>query len=72
MIEATLAGREAAESMMLDTGTAKRPTGETAYDPGEQAQVPTYVDGFEFSSPCKLQARALAAQVDRAWTALVR
>lgn len=45
---------------MFDTGTAKRPSG-TAYDatPSVQAVVPTY--DVLFASPCKIQARNVAA-----------
>jgi hypothetical protein len=47
--------RAHAESLMLDSGTAYRPTGETTYDSGEQASAPEVVPLF--SSPCKIQSR---------------
>lgn len=50
-----------AEALMLDAGTARRPDG-TAYDDEQQAEVTTY--GDLFSSPCKLQARNVAALVE--------
>lgn len=52
---AALAGRAAAERLMLDTGTAKRPTGEMVYDPGTQTEVEATTDLF--TSPCKIQTR---------------
>lgn len=54
--------RAQAESLMTDAGAAKRPTGETAYDPVEQADVPTY--SALFSSPCKIQSRDLQARME--------
>lgn len=50
-------GQREAESLMLDVGTAKRPTGR-AYDPEQQAEVDTFDDLF--TSPCKIQARNVA------------
>jgi hypothetical protein len=49
---------------MLDTGTAKRPTGETVYSSATQAQVPAYASGFEFSSRCKIQSGGLQARAE--------
>lgn len=54
--------RAEAESLMLDTGTAKRPTGGTVYDPVTQTQAAATTDLFV--SPCKIQARTLAAEVE--------
>ena len=60
---AVLAGRRAAEALMLDTGKALRPTG-TTYDPeadnGNGAEVTTFDDLFE--SRCKAQTRNLVAR----------
>lgn len=51
--------RAHAESLMLDHGTAWRPTGETAYDPGAQARVPVFVELF--SSRCKVKDRVMSS-----------
>src|SRR5690349_1700054 len=53
--------RAEAEALMLDAGTAKRPTG-SGYDSGTQTDGPTY--STLFSSRCKIQARRLVAQTD--------
>lgn len=60
---AVLAGRAAAERLMLDAGTALRPTGETAYDPATQTEGDVYADLF--TSPCKIQSRSLAAREEQ-------
>lgn len=50
---AVLAGRRAAESLMLDTGKALRPTGGTYYDKTTQTER---LDGDDlFVSRCKVQ-----------------
>lgn len=65
MISGTLAAaRSRAESLMLDAGTAQRPTGETVYDPEEQADVPEYADDFGFSSRCKIQSRTVVVRTE--------
>lgn len=60
---ATIAGRRAAESLMLDAGKALRPTG-TTYDPtaddGNGATVTTFDDLF--ASKCKVNTRNLVAR----------
>ena len=48
-------GRRAAEALMLDSGTAKRPTGGYAYN--STTQTETQATTTLFSSPCKIQAR---------------
>jgi hypothetical protein len=50
--------RLAAESLMLDTGAAKRPSGR-GYNSSTQSDGDTYTDLF--SSPCKLKAVNVAA-----------
>lgn len=55
-------GRVVAESLMLDTGKAMRPTGETIYDPILQREVEQFDDGFEFTSRCKVQTRNIQAR----------
>jgi hypothetical protein len=60
---AALAGRTAAERTMLDTGTAKRPTGGSTYNPATQASVTAYADLFT-DTPCKLQARGLVSTIN--------
>lgn len=50
-------GRQHAESLMLDAGTASRPTGELVYDSEAQAEVPEMDPDFGFTSSCKIQAR---------------
>lgn len=57
---ATLAGRAAAERLMLDTGKALRPTGGTVYDPATQSSVAAADDLFT-DTPCKLQSRGLVS-----------
>lgn len=61
---ATLAGRAAAESLMLDTGKALRPTGGYVYDPdannGEGGDVLATTDLF--TSKGKAQTRNLVAR----------
>jgi hypothetical protein len=62
-IEAELPSlRAEAESLMLDTGQAKRPTGGLAYDPGTQTEGPSYTNLD--SGPCKLQSSGLSAAVE--------
>lgn len=60
----TLAGRRAAERLMLDQGKAMRPTGGTAYDPsadnGKGADVDQYAPLFE--SHCKIQTENVEAR----------
>lgn len=53
------AGQQAAESLMTDTVTVRRATGETAQDPNTGSTVPVYADLF--TSKCKVQARNLTA-----------
>lgn len=55
---AVMAGRAAAESQMLDTGTALRPTGGWTVVNGVEVQATTTV----FASRCKVQTRAIQAQ----------
>ena len=50
--------RTMAESLMVDTGSAKRPTGESVQDASTGTQTPTYTTIIA-SSKCKIQARAL-------------
>ena len=50
---AVLAGRAAAERLMLDQGTAKRPTGGWEYVDGEDVLATDPL----FESPCKIQTR---------------
>lgn len=50
--------RAEAESLMVDTGSAKRPTGEGTPDSSTGTQTPTYTTVIS-SSKCKIQARAL-------------
>lgn len=60
-LSATLAGRRAAESLMLDHGTAKRPNdGKWSYNPvsGNEEQATTDL----FTSRCKVASRALVAR----------
>ena len=52
--------RAEAESLMLDAGTAKRPTGDTAYNPVSGNDEDVTADLF--SSPCKIQSRNLQAR----------
>lgn len=54
--------RAEAEALMFDAGQAKRPTGETVYDEGEQDMVLEYVEDFGFESRCKIQSRNLVAR----------
>lgn len=54
----TLAGRRAAESLMLDMGKALRPTGGTTYDPVTQTEVEATGELFG-PVRCKVQARNL-------------
>jgi hypothetical protein len=61
---ATLTGvlpelRAQAESLMTDSCTVRRATGETAQNEDTGTVGPVYTD--QFSSKCKVQARALAA-----------
>lgn len=60
---AILAGRRAAEALMLDAGTASRPTGETHYNPDLQQSVPTM--DVLFPSRCKIQARDILQAQER-------
>jgi len=56
----TLSSRQRrAERLMTDTVVVRRATGATAQDPDTGTTTPTYADLF--SSPCKVQARALGA-----------
>ncbi len=48
--------RAQAESLMLDAGTAKRPTGGTVYQGGVDVAATTNL----FDSPCKIQDSGLA------------
>jgi hypothetical protein len=57
-VTTTLAGRIAAEREMLDTGTAKRPTGGSVYSGGVDVEATTDL----FTSPCKVQSRNLVSQ----------
>ena len=52
--------RAQAESLMLDAGTASRPTGGYVYDPETQSEV----EATEplFASPCKIQSRTLVVR----------
>jgi len=52
------AGQVLAESLMVDTGSAKRPTGGTSQDANTGTVTPTY--SALFSSKCKIQAGQLA------------
>lgn len=56
--------RAEAEALMLDVGTASRPTGGYTYDPsangGQGGDVETTSDLF--TSPCKIQSRNLVTQ----------
>ena len=52
--------REHAESLMVDAGTAMRPTGGMVYDPGSQSEVEA--TAHLFTSRCKIQARDLQAR----------
>lgn len=53
--------RAQAESLMLDAGTALRPTGGWELVGGEEVQATTPL----FDSPCKIQARNLQAQEEQ-------
>lgn len=53
--------RAHAESMMLDTGKALRPTGERIYDKILQREVEQFDDSFGFTSRCKVQDGGLSA-----------
>lgn len=55
----TLAGRRAAESLMLDTGKALRPTGGYEYIDGKDQQATEPLFG---PVPCKVQTRNLVAR----------
>lgn len=55
----TTAGRTAAESLMVDRGIMRRPTGLSTQDPDSGAETPTFDDLFE--SKAKIQARNLQA-----------
>jgi hypothetical protein len=57
-LSAVLAGRRAAEALMLDAGTAKRPTGATVYAAGVESDA---TDDL-FDSSCKVQAAGLQAR----------
>lgn len=59
-VSVTLAGRRAAEALMLDEGKALRPTGGTTYDPVTQTEVEAADELF--ISRCKTQARNLQAR----------
>jgi hypothetical protein len=59
-IAAVAAGRLRAESLMVDAGTAKRPTGGYEYVDGEEVLATTDL----FSSACKIQTRNLVARED--------
>jgi hypothetical protein len=60
-ISATLgAARLRAESLMLDYGQAKHPTGKPAYDSGAKGEVTPTADLFE--APYKIQTRNLVAR----------
>lgn len=54
---AIMRGRFAAESLMLDTGKAMRPTGELIYDDVLQREVEQFDESFGFTSRCKVQSR---------------
>jgi hypothetical protein len=56
----TISGRRAAEALMIDTGTAKRPTGGLVYDPEADTEVEAIEDLF--TSACKVQTRDLVAR----------
>lgn len=53
--------RAEAEALMLDAGTAKRPTGGYTYVDGEEVLATADL----FSSPCKIQNRHLVAQEEQ-------
>jgi hypothetical protein len=61
---ALVAGRAAAESLMLDEGQAQRPTGGLTYDPVTQSEVPAMDPDFGFSSRCKVQSRAVIVRTE--------
>lgn len=61
-ISATIAGRRAAESLMLDAGKAMRPTGEIIPDPVLQREVEQFDESFGFTSRCKVQTRNIQAR----------
>ena len=52
--------RAQAEALMLDAGTASRPTGGMVYDPETQTEVEA-ADTL-FSSACKIQTRTLVSR----------
>ena len=56
--------RAEAEALMVDTGTALRPTGGYVYDPNANGGTGGEVLATEtlFSGPCKVQTRTLQAQ----------
>lgn len=56
----TAAGRRAAESMMVDSGRALRPTGGMVYDEEQDKDVEA-ADAL-FDSRCKIQTRSLVAR----------
>ena len=56
--------RAQAESLMLDEGSAQRPTGETTYDSAQQAQVAEMDPDFGFTSKCKIQARNVIVRTE--------
>lgn len=57
-MNALLAGRRAAESLMVDTCTVRRPAGVTSGPLGED--VVAYEDGDVYTGPCKFQDRDLS------------
>lgn len=63
-LTAAVSGARAAERQMLDSGTAKRPTGGYAYDPDANGGTGGDVEATSdlFSSACKIQNRNLVAR----------
>lgn len=58
--QATLAGRRRAERLMLDSGTARRPTGGWAYNATTKRDEEAA--STLFTSRCKVQTRTLVAR----------
>jgi hypothetical protein len=54
---AILAGRTAAESLMVDTGVMRQPTGRTEQNPFTGEETPEYADVF--TSACKVQGSSV-------------
>jgi hypothetical protein len=60
---AILAGRTAAESLMVDTGIMRRSAGRTEQNPFTDEETEVYADLF--ASRCKIQTRNLQASTRR-------